>query len=386
VTGQRAALDYSLSRSFHMPWGRSEAELLSFFRSYELDQPLADYQDNSPSIQANGIRLFTEVNFERRTSLFGADWIQSIQPAVQYLNIGTQSQSRVPIFDTRNASPSYSGLFRTNRFVGGDRVGDADRITLGVTSRLIDPAHGNQVARFSVGQAFYLEDRKVHANELIQLGLDAPEAYALDDPLYLLALERQDALNELARNQSNLIAEAEFRLSSEWIVTTDAHLNTSTGGLERGHLNFSYLANDSLSAFNFSYRFVKNNSNFLDINGDALIQSTELFEGNTSQYDLSGLHAVNDNWVLVARWQQDTALDRSIEKLMGIRYDSCCWSVGVFWRDWLKRDDDVLIPQTDLRQDNGIFISFELKGLAGVGQGIENLLENGIPGYNRETF
>lgn len=386
ITGQRSSLDYSLSKNFRMPWGPAELEALSMHRFYNLDAPLAGYQDSNPNNQANGIRLFSELNFERSASLFGSDWIQSIQPAIQYLNVNARTQSETPIFDTREASPSYTGLFRTNRFIGGDRIGDANQITLGITSRLIDPLHGNQVARFSIGQAFYLEDRQVHASELIQRGLDAPETYSISDPLYLLALESEEALDELARNQSNLIAEAEFRLSSKWILTTDAHINTSANKFERGHLNFSYLGSNELSAFNLGYRFVSNNTDFVDTNGDALIQSTELFEGNTSQYNLSGAHALNNNWVLMARWQQDAALNRSVEKLVGARYDSCCWSIGVFWRDWLRRDDDVLIPQADLQQDNGIFINFELKGLAGVGQGIENLLENGIPGYNRETF
>lgn len=386
VTGQRAGLDYSLSKDFRMPWGQAEAELIAMYRFYELDEALAGYQDSSPQNQANGIRLFSELNFERRTQLFGQEWIQSVQPAIQYLNVDAQSQSEIPVFDTRRASPSYSGLFRNNQFVGGDRISDANQVTLGLTSRLIDPVHGNQVARFSIGQAFYLEDRKVHVSELIQLGLAEPETYATNDPLYLLALEREEALDELARKQSNLITEAEFRLSSEWILTTDAHVNTSSNSIERGHLNFSYLSDDRLSAINLSYRFVEESSTYIDTNEDTLIQSSELFEGNTSQYDLSGLYVVNSNWVVMARWQQDLALDRPLEKLVGARYDSCCWSLGLYWRDWLRRDEDVLIPQTDLQQDNGIFISFELKGLAGLGQGIENLLEEGIPGYNRETF
>lgn len=386
VTGQRAGLDYSLSRNFFMPWGQLEAEVLGMHRSYSLDAPLAGYQDSNPQIGAAGVRIFSEISFERRAQLFGSEWIQTIQPAIQYLNLDAQSQSDIPVFDTREATPSYSSLFRTNRFMGGDRIGDANQITLGVSGRLIDPVHGNQVARFGIGQTFYLEDREVYASELIQLGLGDPNTYATDDPLYLLAVETKDAIEELSRNQSNLIAESEFRLSSEWILTTDVHLDTSNNKIERGHLNFSYLADDKLSAFNLGYRFVAESTEFIDINSDNLIQSTELFEGNTSQYDLSGLKAINTNWVLMARWQQDIALGRSVEKLIGARYDSCCWSIGFFWRDWLRRDDDVLLPQTELQQDNGIFISFELKGLAGLGQGIENLLENGIPGYNRETF
>lgn len=386
ITGQRTGFDYSLGEQFSVPWGKLDAEVMSMLRLYQLDNPIAGYQDSSPRIQANGIRLYSEINFERRADLFGSNWIQSLEPSIQYLNVDAQSQSDIPVFDTRPASPSYSGLFRTNRFMGGDRIGDANQVTLGVTGRLIDPGHGNQVARFSLGQTFYLEDRKVHANELIQLGLADPNTFATDQPLYLLALETQEELEELTRDKSNLIAEAELRLSSEWIFTTDLHLNTSSSDFERGHINFSYLGSDKLSAFNIGYRYASDLTTFSDINGDNFIQTEELFNGNTSQYDVSGVTAVNENWTLVARWQQDIALDRALETMVGARYDTCCWSTGLYWRQWIRRDDDVLVPQTDLEQDSGIFISFELKGLAGVGQGIESLLENGIPGYNRETF
>ncbi len=386
ITGQRAGFDYSLEEQFSVPWGKLDAEVLSMLRLYQLDNSVAGYQDSSPQIQAGGIRLYSEVNFERRAELFGSRWIQSLEPSIQYLNVDAQSQNNIPVFDTRAASPSYSGLFRTNRFMGGDRISDANQITLGITGRLIDPVQGNQVARFSLGQTFYLEDREVHANELIQLGLGDPSTFPTDQPLYLLALETQEELEELTRDRSNLIAEAELRLSSEWIFTTDAHLNTSSSNFERGHINFSYLGSDDLSAFNVGYRYASDLTTFSDINGDNFIQSEELFNGNTSQYDVSGVKAVNENWTLVARWQQDIALDRALETLVGARYDTCCWSTGLYWRQWLRRDDDVLVPQSDLEQDSGIFISFELKGLAGVGQGIESLLEIGIPGYNRETF
>jgi LPS-assembly protein len=355
-------------------------------RLYQLDNPIAGFQNSRPGIQANGIRLYSEINFERRADLLGSTWIQSLEPAIQYLNINAPSQNDIPVFDTRPASPSYSGLFRTNRFMGADRIGDANQVTLGITGRLIDPIHGNQVARFSLGQTFYLEDREVHANELIQLGLADPTNFAPEQPLYLLALETQEELEELTRDRSNLIAEAELRLSSEWTFTTDLHLNTSSRNFERGHINFSYLGSDKLSAFNIRYRYASDLTTFSDINGDNFIQTEELFNGNTSQYDVSGVRAVNENWTMVARWQQDIALDRALETMIGARYDTCCWSTGLYWRQWTRRDDDVLVPQTDLKQDSGIFISFELKGLAGVGQGIESLLENGIPGYNRETF
>ena len=386
VTGQRVKIDYSLSRQFNASWGPVVAEGLSMFRTYQLDEALSGFQDTDPNIQATGLRLYSETNFDRSLNLFGKNWIQTLQPSIQYLYLNTNSQTDVPTFDTRLASPSFSGLFRTNEFVGGDRVNDANKITLAVSSRIIEPSNNDRSAHFSIGQSFYFEEREVHANELIQSSIGNPENFSINDVQRLLALEAQSALTDLQQKHSNLIAEAAFNLNSQWSITTDIHLNTSNQDIERGHINLSYLGSDQLSAYNLSYRFASDQIGFRDTNNDNLIQSEELFEGDTSQYDLSAVHAISNDWTLVARWQYDQALERSLEQLVGARYDSCCWSMGFYWREWLRRDDDLFFQQNDLRRDSGIFISFELKGLAGVGQSIETLLEKGIPGYKRENF
>ena len=386
ITGQRFKVDYALSRQFNAYWGPVIAEGLGMLRSYRLDQALAGFNDTDPSIQAGGLRLYSEANFERSVNLFGRNWLQSLQPSIQYLYLDTNSQTDVPIFDTRLASPSFNGLFRTNEFVGGDRINDANKITLGINTHIFEPNDNNRSARFSIGQSFYFEERNTHANELIQSNIGDPEDFAIDDVQYLLALEAQAELSSLNQKQSNLIAEAAFNFSSEWSITTDVHLNTANKNIERGHVNLSYLSDNKLSAYNLSYRFASDQIGFRDLNNDNLIQSEELFEGDTSQYDLSAVYGLGDSWTLVARWQYDQALERSLEQLVGARYDSCCWSTGIYWREWLRRDEDLFFQQNDLRRDSGIFISFELKGLAGVGQSIESLLERGIPGYNRENF
>ena len=117
----------------------------------------------------------------------------------------------------------------------------------------------------------------------------------------LLALEAESALTDLQQKQSNLIAEAAFNFSDQWSITTDIHLNTSNQDIERGHINLSYLSSDQLSAYNLSYRFASDQIGFQDINNDNLIQSEELFEGDTSQYDLSAVHAISDSWTLISR-------------------------------------------------------------------------------------
>ena len=52
-------------------------------------------------------------------------------------------------------------LYRTNRYVGADRVNDANQIAFGLTSRLFDADNGAQYLAVSVGQAYYFEKPRV---------------------------------------------------------------------------------------------------------------------------------------------------------------------------------------------------------------------------------
>ena len=60
----------------------------------------------------------------------------------------------MPRFDTGRSSFSFAQLFRENRFSGRDRIGDANQVTLALTSRLLEERSG-ELARASIGQIRY---------------------------------------------------------------------------------------------------------------------------------------------------------------------------------------------------------------------------------------
>src|SRR5262249_33119079 len=49
-----------------------------------------------------------------------------------------------------------------NRYVGADRVSDADQVSLGVTSRLFDTRSGAQFLSATLGQTYYFQNPRVH--------------------------------------------------------------------------------------------------------------------------------------------------------------------------------------------------------------------------------
>ncbi|WP_154707444.1 LPS assembly protein LptD, partial [Klebsiella pneumoniae] len=81
-----------------------------------------------------------------------------------------KEQDSLPVFDTSEPSFSYDSLWRENRFTGKDRIGDANQLSLGVTSRFIEE-NGFERASISAGQIYYFRDRRVQLPGLTEKDL-----------------------------------------------------------------------------------------------------------------------------------------------------------------------------------------------------------------------
>ncbi|WP_122586085.1 LPS assembly protein LptD, partial [Pseudomonas viridiflava] len=91
---------------------------------------------------------------------FGKNYRQTLEPRLFYLFVPEIDQTDVPVFDTGESTFNYASLFRDNRFSGSDRIGDENKLSLGITNRWIED-NGFERQTFSIGQALYFKDRKV---------------------------------------------------------------------------------------------------------------------------------------------------------------------------------------------------------------------------------
>ena len=66
--------------------------------------------------------------FERDWDLFGKTFVQTLEPRAMYTYIPYRSQNALPVFDTVQDDFNFTQLFSENRFIGGDRVGDANQL------------------------------------------------------------------------------------------------------------------------------------------------------------------------------------------------------------------------------------------------------------------
>ena len=68
----------------------------------------------------------------------------TLEPRILYLDVPYRNQNDLPVFDTAIPDLNPVELFRNNRYVGADRVSDANQLAVGVTSRLLDAQNGTQ--------------------------------------------------------------------------------------------------------------------------------------------------------------------------------------------------------------------------------------------------
>ena len=98
--------------------------------------------------------------FERSSGSHGQRRL-TLEPRALYLYTPFREQGQLPLFDTGLPDLNLVQLYRTNRYVGADRVNDANQVAVGLTSRLLDSSSGAQYLSVSVGQAYYFEKPRV---------------------------------------------------------------------------------------------------------------------------------------------------------------------------------------------------------------------------------
>ncbi len=95
-------------------------------------QDLAPGVDDSPGRTLPIVSIDSGLQFERESGRRGQRRM-TLEPRLMYLYVPYRDQSDLPIFDTAEPDLNWIELFRTNRYVGSDRISDANQLTAGFT-------------------------------------------------------------------------------------------------------------------------------------------------------------------------------------------------------------------------------------------------------------
>ena len=250
--------------------------------------------------------------------------LQTLEPRVQYVYIPYRDQDDLPLFDTGQPDLNLVELFRPNRYVGADRVGDANQVSVGLTSRLLDSVGGRQYLSATLGQAFYFQDPRV----------TVPGETVSD------------------RSSSDLVAELELAAFKDWNARFGYQWNPDQSQTEKSEVYLQYRpASDRV--INAGYRFQR-----------------DLLE----QVDASAAWPISRKWRGFARWVYSLDEQKTLDQFVGVEYSSCCWAIRVVTRRFVSsRTGDI---------DTSVGLQFELKGLSSVGVDNEAFLRDAIRGYS----
>jgi LPS-assembly protein len=303
--------------------------------------------------------------FERISGSHGQR-LQTLEPRFTYVYVPYRYQDDLPIFDTTVADLNLVQLFRTNRYVGGDRLSDANQLSVGITSRLLDSASGKQFISGTIGQSYYFRTPRVTL-----------PGEVFDDTA-----------------TSDIVAELDLTAYQDWNVHVGVQWDPSQTRSERGDIQLQYRPSHD-RVINLGYRYRRGIFETIETPPVATLPTdtgirlgtaesevaalptrdgSSIRRGDLEQVDGSIAWPIGERWSAFARMVYSLEDEQPLDQFAGIEYRSCCWKLRVVGRRYVRsRTGDM---------DTSILLQLELNGLSSVGTGADTFLERSIRGYS----
>lgn len=348
-TADRLHLEAGFNIPYSQPGWFVNSEMSVLHTIYKQDN-IDNINYNNPEIRLEEdvsrtlpkFRVHTGLTFDRDTSLLFENLSQTFEPQVQYLYIPDKNQDDIFIYDTSALQDDFDGLFRDRRFSSVDRIAEANQLSVGATSRLLN-SENKELFHLSVGRIFYLNDTNISFNE-----------------------------EGDSENSSSLAADVFIQLAQRWQLEGDLQYDTKKEETDKSQISINY-RHDDRNLFQLSHRYISN-----------------LADTDIEQITALGSFPINKDWQFVGRFTRDLTRKRSLESYAGVQYESCCWAVRLTYERNINTNlyDQDFVNENRDEFDSGFMIQFVLKGLGGKQKpiSIDDMLESGLFGYKRPYF
>ncbi len=323
ANGNRAVFTPQVSYPFIRPGYFITPKLQLNASAYQLDrsglEPARSLTRSLPTFSVD-----SGLVFERPAKLLGKAVTQTLEPRLFYVYTPYKDQSQFPNFDSAEASFNFAQLFNENRFIGADRISDANQVTTALVSRFVEQ-NGTERLRLALGQRFYLSEQRV------QLTSTAPR-------------------NE---SRSDVLLAAAGQISETWSFDSAIEYNASASSVVTSNAGMQWHP-APMKVFNAEYRYLRDSFKNLDV---------------SSQWPLSL------RWYGVGRISYSLLDHKVLESLLGLEYKADCWVFRMGAQRFVTTARNTSTP---------IFFQLELNGLSklGFGSPLESFYRS-IPGYAR---
>lgn len=316
---------------------------LSQYNTDWYDIPGTEHYPDTVNRAVPIMSLDTGMTFERNTTLFGNDSIQTLEPRIYYLRVPYRNQDDIPVYDTSLATFNFSQAFSENIFSGGwDRIANANQVTFGLTTRWLDADTGSERLSLSAAQRVYFEDQKVTLPG-----------------------------NDVARtdNTSDYLIGAKAALTDKLSVQFSGEFNPETN--ERNRITAGVRWEPKrLATINLGYRYERDPEEYLNPYAYA---DPEYVDQSREQAMISGQWPITTKWSIMGRYDYSIKDKRNTQSIFGVEYKGdCCWAARAVFQRYAVSSEDV---------NTAFFIQLELSGLGSLGTDPMSLLRDRIAGY-----
>ena len=331
ANGERFILYPSISYPMRQSYGFIIPKVGYHYTRYKMDQNTQGFVDATRGLPIAS--LDSGLYFERGTAWAGKDYLQTLEPRLYYLYVPFKDQSQLPNFTTDEADFNFQRLFTENRFVGGDRIGDANQLTLAVTTRFVESDNGLERLVAGIGQSYYFKAPKV--------SLGAPLAES---------------------KSSDLVGVLSSQLTKSSSVEAGLQYTPDVSRSEKIVVGGRYAPQPG-SVFNAYYKYARGSDD-----------PTDLTHPGIQQVDLSTQWPILANTTALARWNWSLKDRKILEGLVGFEYNAGCWQVRAVAHRFITA------TQT---YSTSFQIQLELTGLTRIGINPFETLRQNISGYRR---
>ena len=345
ANGARALTVAEISKRFQAPGWFIKPRAQLHATQYSFDSALAN-GSRSASRALPTASLDTGLIFERDASYFGRGFTQTLEPRAFFTWTPYRDQRLLPNYDSAANDFNLASIYAENAFGGNDRISDTRAVTVGVSSRLLDPDTGAEVVRLGVAQRYLFQDQNVFL----------PNASGLAGG---------DPVNE---RLSDILLAARVQWSPRWL--TDANVQYSPGNREsvRTTLTGRYTPSN-FRVLSAAYRLQRGSSEQFDVGWQWPLG--DLF-GEPAGPEVRGRALGPGQWYSVGRINYSVPDRKVVDLVAGFEFDAGCWLGRVV----LER-----LQRSNASANQRILFQLEFSGFSRLGSNPLKTLKDNVPRY-----
>nr|WP_255581937.1 LPS assembly protein LptD [Cupriavidus sp. AU9028] len=293
-------------------------------------------RDNTLTRTVPTVSLDTGMTFEREaptiSRLFGVNYLQTLEPRLFYVYTPFRDQSAFPLFDTVQSDFGYGQIFSENPFTGYDRIADNNKLTAGVTTRLIETETGIERFRGTLAQRFDFDGQRVQL-----FGTASDEA--------------------VKRGYSDLLAATTIQMFRGYYVNLGVQYNPENDRVVQSNIAFAWRP-EARKLLNVGYRYRR--------------PTTVTDNTAIDQFEISSQWPITRNAYGIGRVAYDLNGKELVDTLLGLEYAADCWVGRVAYQRFRN---------TQQGYNGRIFLQVEFRGLSKIGSNPLDILRLNVPGY-----